>query len=108
MNALDKATKLSYDLFKQSLENTIEDDKYRMYTYPVNQMHGAQSEIPAFLINIYKKEYTNSDRTTRLLQRWNLLFVSIYRIGLGLQTLQSKLYIFIGAHHDGCWEAESV
>ena len=52
--ALDASTKLSYDLFKQGLENTIEDDKYRLYTYPVNQMHGAQAEIPAFLINMHQ------------------------------------------------------
>lgn len=52
--ALDENTKLSYDLFKQDLENTIADDKYRLYTYPVNQMHGAQAEIPAFLINMHQ------------------------------------------------------
>jgi uncharacterized protein (DUF885 family) len=54
VNALDKSTKLSYDLFKQGLENTIADDKFRLYTYPVNQMHGAQAEIPAFLINMHQ------------------------------------------------------
>lgn len=52
--ALDKGTKLSYDLYKQSLENTIADDAFRLYTYPVNQMHGSQSEIPAFLINMHQ------------------------------------------------------
>ncbi len=54
VKALDESTKLSYDLFKQGLENTIEDDKYRLYSYPVNQMHGAQAEIPAFLINMHQ------------------------------------------------------
>jgi len=54
VEALNKETKLSYDLFKQSLENTIADDKYRLYTYPVNQMHGMQAEIPAFLINMHQ------------------------------------------------------
>ncbi|WP_408040095.1 DUF885 domain-containing protein [Tenacibaculum amylolyticum] len=54
VSALDETTKLSYDLFKKSLENTIEDDTYRLYTYPVNQMHGAQAEIPAFLINMHQ------------------------------------------------------
>ncbi|AUC17000.1 hypothetical protein BTO06_03535 [Tenacibaculum sp. SZ-18] len=54
IQALDKSTKLSYDLFKQNLENTIADDTYRLYTYPVNQMHGAQAEIPAFLINMHQ------------------------------------------------------
>ncbi|WP_442267154.1 DUF885 domain-containing protein [Tenacibaculum sp. ZS6-P6] len=54
VKALDEATKLSYDLFKQSLEETIEDDKYRLYSYPINQMHGSQAEIPAFLINMHQ------------------------------------------------------
>ncbi|UOB17728.1 DUF885 domain-containing protein [Abyssalbus ytuae] len=51
---LDEATKLSYDLFKQQLENDIEDYKYRLYNYPVNQMYGAQSRKPAFLINMHR------------------------------------------------------
>ncbi|WP_378187253.1 DUF885 family protein [Aquimarina sp. W85] len=53
INKLDKATLLSYTLFKQNLENDIEDFEYRFYTYPVNQMHGMQAEIPAFLINMH-------------------------------------------------------
>ncbi|OSY88163.1 lipoprotein [Tenacibaculum holothuriorum] len=54
VKALDNATKLSYDLFKQQLENQIADFKYRFHTYPVNQMHGMQAEIPAFLINMHQ------------------------------------------------------
>lgn len=52
--ALNKATKLSYDLYQQKLENKISDYKYRLYNYPVNQMHGMQAEIPAFLINSHQ------------------------------------------------------
>jgi uncharacterized protein (DUF885 family) len=48
---LDDATKVSYDLKKQSLENSIADFKWRLYNYPVNQMFGTHSMIPAFLIN---------------------------------------------------------
>jgi len=54
VNALDENSKLSYDLFKQDLENRIADDKYKYYEYLVNQMHGMQSEIPAFLINMHQ------------------------------------------------------
>lgn len=54
VKALDATSKLSYDLFKQSLENSIADDQYRLYKYPVNQMHGMQAEIPAFLINMHQ------------------------------------------------------
>ena len=54
--ALNAGTKLSFNLFKQGLENSISDYKYRLYDYPVNQMHGMQAEIPAFLINMHSVE----------------------------------------------------
>ena len=50
-DALDDNTKVSYDLLKQSLEETIADFKWRYHTYPVNQMFGTHSMVPAFLIN---------------------------------------------------------
>ena len=52
--ALDESTFLSYKLYKQRLIHTIEDNKWRLYSYPLNQMHGLQAEIPAFLINMHK------------------------------------------------------
>ena len=54
VDALDSATKLSYDLYKAKLENQINDYEYRLYNYPVNQMHGMQSGIPAFLIDMHQ------------------------------------------------------
>ncbi|MGO2274380.1 DUF885 domain-containing protein [Pseudoalteromonas nigrifaciens] len=48
---LDDATKVSYDLKKQDLENSIADFKWRYHSYPVNQMYGTHSMIAAFLIN---------------------------------------------------------
>lgn len=54
VSKLNHATALSYKLMKQSLENTIEDFQYRFYDYPVNQMYGLQSQIPAFLINMHR------------------------------------------------------
>ncbi|MDH7444213.1 DUF885 domain-containing protein [Aquimarina sp. 2201CG14-23] len=53
---LNEATALSYKLMKEDLENTVEDFQYRFYNYPVNQMHGMQAEIPAFLINMHRIE----------------------------------------------------
>ncbi|WP_046755813.1 DUF885 domain-containing protein [Kordia jejudonensis] len=52
--SLDEFTALSYKLFKQRLENHIADHTYRLYNYPLNQMHGMQAEIPAFLINMHQ------------------------------------------------------
>ncbi|OEK08081.1 hypothetical protein A8C32_15990 [Flavivirga aquatica] len=53
---LDQSTHLSYRLFKQNLERQIAYAKYNHYTYPVNQMRGLQSSIPAFMINMHKVE----------------------------------------------------
>ncbi|WP_299223755.1 DUF885 family protein [uncultured Aquimarina sp.] len=56
ISKLNRATLLSFKLMKINLENTIEDFQYRFYNYPVNQMHGMQAEIPAFLINMHRIE----------------------------------------------------
>ncbi len=56
ISKLNTATVLSYKLMKQDLENEIDDFQYRFYNYPVNQMHGMQAEIPAFMINMHRIE----------------------------------------------------
>jgi uncharacterized protein (DUF885 family) len=48
---LDDQTKISHTLYIQQLENSIADHKWRFHNYPVNQMFGLHSQIPAFLIN---------------------------------------------------------
>ena len=56
VKALDKATTLSYHILKDDLENEIKDFEYRFHNYPVNQMFGLHSRIPAFLINTHSIE----------------------------------------------------
>ena len=51
---LDDQTLLSFKLYKKKLEDQIDDHRYRLYNYPVNQMNGKQSGVPAFLINMHK------------------------------------------------------
>lgn len=51
INSLDVQTKLSHRLLVQRLENSIADYQWRFHTYPVNQMRGTHSQVPAFLIN---------------------------------------------------------
>jgi len=51
---LDEATALSYDLLVQSMEEDIEDYKWRLYNYPVNQMFGRHSRIVSLLINQHR------------------------------------------------------
>ncbi len=54
LEALSPADKVSYRLFEYESELRIEGYRWRHYSYPVNQMHGAQAEVPAFLINYHK------------------------------------------------------
>ena len=54
--ALDAQSKVSYRLFEYDSEERIEGYAWRLHSYPVNQMHGAQAEVPAFLINYHKVE----------------------------------------------------
>lgn len=51
VSKLDAQTKISHTLYVQGLENSIADHKWRFHSYPVNQMFGLHSQIPAFLIN---------------------------------------------------------
>ena len=52
--ALEGQAALSYELYRQKVENEIEDYDFRLYNYPVNQMFGVHAELPAFLINMHK------------------------------------------------------
>jgi uncharacterized protein (DUF885 family) len=47
----DAQTKVSHTLYIQRLENEIADHQWRFHSYPVHQMRGLHSQIPAFLIN---------------------------------------------------------
>ncbi|MDX1676257.1 DUF885 domain-containing protein [Arsukibacterium sp.] len=53
---LDPNTALSYQLLVQDLQNRLADSKWRMYSYPVNQMYGIHSLVPSLLINQHKVE----------------------------------------------------
>ena len=48
---LDKSSGLSLTLYKQRLQNSLEDRQWRYHRYPVNQMRGMHAGIPSFLIN---------------------------------------------------------
>jgi uncharacterized protein (DUF885 family) len=51
---LNAVNRLSYDLFVDSAERDIRGYEYRYHNYPLNQMYGWQSTVPAFLINMHR------------------------------------------------------
>ncbi len=72
---LDAATRLSYDLFVQQSVEDIANFKYRFHGYPVNQMFGLHSQIPAFLINMHQvREGSDADAYIARLGKVNAMF----------------------------------
>ncbi len=51
---LDAQAGISYQLFEQGAQERIDRYEFRLHDYPVNQMFGWQSDIPAFLINVHQ------------------------------------------------------
>ncbi|WP_430408849.1 DUF885 domain-containing protein [Kordia sp.] len=78
ISGLDGSTALSFKLYKQRMENHIEDYEYRLYNYPLNQMHGMQAEIPAFLINMHQiKDKGDAKSYIKRLNGLNALFTQL-------------------------------
>jgi len=50
---LDPDHQLSYRLYAEQAENQLEGAKWWYHNYPFNQMFGAQSRIPTFLLNYH-------------------------------------------------------
>jgi uncharacterized protein (DUF885 family) len=51
---LDEQTRLSYRLFEYDAQEASNAFPWRFHNYPVNQMDGIQSSLPAFLINMHR------------------------------------------------------
>lgn len=50
---LTQQNQLSYRMFEIEMQNIIDAYKWRYHNYPVNQMDGYQTSIPAFLIGMH-------------------------------------------------------
>jgi len=47
--ALDESTRLSYDMLDYFLAIQVEGDRFHHHDYPLNQLFGAQNELPTFM-----------------------------------------------------------
>ncbi len=48
-NALDEGARLSYDMLDYFLAVQVEGDRFSHHNYPLNQLFGAQNELPTFM-----------------------------------------------------------
>ena len=51
---LEPQVLLSYQLMKQRLEQRLENDRWRLHSYPVNQMRGTHTQVPVTLLNQHR------------------------------------------------------
>lgn len=56
VESLDEQTKISYRLFEKACEDAIENYKWHLFDYPINQMGGLHTDVPTFLINVHAIE----------------------------------------------------
>lgn len=87
-DALDKNTKVSYNLFVASAEDDINSFKYRFHNYPVNQMFGMHSGKPAFLINMH--QITNIEDAKAYVSRLSKLKAVFDQLIVNLKTREEK------------------
>jgi uncharacterized protein (DUF885 family) len=51
---LDDQAKVSYRMYVRDAERELEGWRWRYHSYPLNQMSGLHSDVPAFLINYHR------------------------------------------------------
>lgn len=85
---LDSQTAISHRLYVQSLENQITDYQWRYHNYPVNQMFGLHSQVPAFLIN--QHSISNAQEAKDYIARIVGAEVLIGQLVEGLKTREAK------------------
>lgn len=66
---LDREGKLSYDTLAYFLQVQVDGEAYRLHDFPVNQMHGLQSALPDFMVQIH--QVTNLDEANNYITRLN-------------------------------------
>jgi uncharacterized protein (DUF885 family) len=59
---LDKDAQLSYQIFERQIADQKAAFPFRFHNFPVNQMFGAQAEVPSFLINMHRIENEDDAR----------------------------------------------
>jgi uncharacterized protein (DUF885 family) len=59
---LDDQAKVSYRMYVRDAERELEGWRWRYHSYPLNQMSGLHSDVPAFLINYHRIDNVDDAR----------------------------------------------
>ncbi len=87
-DALDEQAKISYRLFEDACKQSIENFKWRFHSYPINQMSGIHTELPAFLINVHTVE--NKKEAEDYISRLNGVLPLFKQVMVNLKIREEK------------------
>lgn len=88
---LDEQAKISYSLFEYDANERINGFKYRFHNYPLNQMDGIHTDIPAFLINMHQvSDIKDAEAYVARLQKVPAMFDQVLA---GMKTREEKKII---------------
>ena len=74
----DAVTRLSTDILGYYLDDQIRSEPFRYLDYPVNQMFGAQSSYPDFMLNLHPVDgWTNAKNYIKRLQKSQKRFAQL-------------------------------
>lgn len=82
------ATGLSTDIMDWFLDNQVRDETWRYHDYPLNQMFGAQSQLPDFMMNIHP--VTSALEGRNYVKRLSRFGIKLGQILDGLRIRQAK------------------
>jgi len=85
---LDREGKLSYDTLAYFLQVQVDGEAYRLHDFPVNQMHGLQSALPDFMVQIH--QVTNLDEANNYITRLNKVPLKFDQLIESLKLRESK------------------
>jgi uncharacterized protein (DUF885 family) len=84
----DSATRLSTEILEYFLDDQLRSERFRYHDYPLNQMFGAQNELPNFMLTIHPVDGRwNARNYVRRLQKSRKYFEQILE---GLRLREAK------------------
>ncbi|MCM2679023.1 DUF885 domain-containing protein [Echinimonas agarilytica] len=87
-DGFDAQDVLSHRLAISTLQNDIDDYKWRFHSYPVNQMYGLHSQVPALLIN--QQQVSSVDDAGDYIARLNGIPALFDQLKVNLDTRAEK------------------
>ena len=85
---MNKQAALTYRMWLNDNQNSVDNYKWRLYNYPVNQMFGSHSWFPTFLMNIH--QISNKEDAAAWIRRVSKMDVKIDELIHSLNQRKDK------------------